>query len=235
MNDKVNLNENKNLYMNSDTIEVDKTEIAEKLSKRKVFTNNEAFPWMSIGIIFIYILIYVLSVYGKENIVDVDLNSLKLFSISSGVEILGGKFISLITNIFLHRSLWDLINTVFIIIFCGFFVERYIKRRVIIVAYILSIVAFNLVSLFLYPNYLYLGSFTIVSFLIGMGVYFSYRFKRFIFKIDIYIYIALTFIGVFVSYMVQFYNILQFILSYFIGIFVVFVLDTKSLRESRKS
>lgn len=235
MNDNINVDENKNLYMNSDTIEVDKNSIVKKISKRKIFTNNEAFPWMSIGLIFIYIFVYILCIYGKENMVDVDLTSLKLFKISNGVGILNGNIIPLITNVFIHRSLWDLINTIFIIIFCGFFVERYIRRGVIIFTYFLSIIVFDLVSLFLYPNYVYLGSFTIVSFLIGMGVYFSYRFKRFVFKIDIYIYIALTFIGVFVSYMVQFYNIFQFILSYFIGVFVVFVLDTKSLRLNRKS
>lgn len=234
MNDKVNVDENKNLYMSSDTIEVDKDQIVKKISKRKVFTNNEAFPWMSMCLILIYIFVYIACVYGKENIIDVDLMSLKLFKISNGAEMLNGNVLSSIINIFVHRSLWDLINTVFIIIFCGFFVERYIKRSVILSAYFLSIVVFNLVSLFLYPNHLYLGSFTIVSFLIGMGVYFSYRFKRFVFKIDIYIYIALTFIGFFVSYMVQFYNIFQFILSYFIGIFVIFVLDTKSLRENRR-
>ncbi|HJD00778.1 MAG TPA: rhomboid family intramembrane serine protease [Candidatus Dwaynia gallinarum] len=235
MNDKINVSDNENLNINSDTIEVDKDKIIKNLSKRKVFTDNEAFPWLSICLVLVYVFVYGFCVYGKENIVDVDLSSLQFLKVSNGSEILNGSFISLITNIFVHRSIWDLINTIFIIVFCGFFVERYIKRSVILSVYVISIVMFNLLSLFLYPNYTYLGSFTIVSFLIGMCIYFSYRFKRFVMTIDIYIYVALTFIGFFISYMVNFYNIFQFVLSYLVGVFVVFILDTKALRKSRKS
>ena len=242
MNDKINVSDNENLNINSDTIEVDKDKIIKNLSKRKVFTDNKlltyGIPYVVFSIIwwtFKMIFVYGFCVYGKENIVDVDLSSLQFLKVSNGSEILNGSFISLITNIFVHRSIWDLINTIFIIVFCGFFVERYIKRSVILSVYVISIVMFNLLSLFLYPNYTYLGSFTIVSFLIGMCIYFSYRFKRFVMTIDIYIYVALTFIGFFISYMVNFYNIFQFVLSYLVGVFVVFILDTKALRKSRKS
>lgn len=233
MSYKFNLKDEGNLNINSDTIEVNKEEVVGRLEKRKSFTNNEAFPWMSITISLIYILIYIFCVYGKENMIDLDLTSLNLFKVSNGFDILNGNFGGVITNIFVHRSLWDLINTIFVIVFCGFFVERYIKRSVIIISYILSLIGFNLVSIFLYPNVIYLGSFTIVSFLIGMSIYFSYRFRRFVLKIDGYIYIALTFIGLFISYMVQFYNIFHFILSYIIGGFIVFVLDTKVLRNNK--
>jgi len=41
------------------------------------------------------------------------------------------------------------------------------------------------------------------------------------------------FIGFFISYMVDFYSILQFLVSYLIGIFVMFVLDTKCLRNNK--
>ena len=111
--------------------------------------------------------------------------------------------------------------------------ERYIKRNVIVFIYVLSIISFNLISIFVYPDQYYLGSFTIVSSLIGMCIYFCYRFRRFIFKIDRYIYISLMFIGFFISYMVDFYSILQFLVSYLIGIFVMFVLDTKCLRNNK--
>ncbi|EIA25023.1 hypothetical protein SFB2_043G0 [Candidatus Arthromitus sp. SFB-2] len=186
-----------------------------------------------IGSIIFYVLFYVLLVYGKNNFVDVDLSSLNLFSVYTGYDIINGNYFGVITNIFIHRSLWDLVNTIFVLLFCGFFMERYIKRNVIVFIYVLSIISFNLISIFVYPDQYYLGSFTIVSSLIGMCIYFCYRFRRFIFKIDRYIYISLMFIGFFISYMVDFYSILQFLVSYLIGIFVMFVLDTKCLRNNK--
>ncbi len=235
MNEDTIVNKTKSLNFkeNLDTIEMNKGEITKELRKRKSFTNNYAFPWMSIGLIFVYITIYIFCVYGKQNMIEVDLNSI-FIPISNGNDILHKNLWGIITNIFVHRSLWDLINTIFILIFCGFFIEKYIKRRVLLIVYILSVIVFNCISLFVYPYDLYLGSFTIVSFLIGMCIYFSYRFKRFVMSIDIYIYIALTFIGFFTSYMVYFYNIFQFVASYLIGVIVMFILDTKALRENRK-
>ena len=211
MNEDTIVNKTKSLNFkeNLDTIEMNKGEITKELRKRKSFTNNYAFPWMSIGLIFVYITIYIFCVYGKQNMIEVALNSI-FIPISNGNDIL-------------HKNLWGIIT-----------IEKYIKRRVLLIVYILSVIVFNCISLFVYPYDLYLGSFTIVSFLIGMCIYFSYRFKRFVMSIDIYIYIALTFIGFFTSYMVYFYNIFQFVASYLIGVIVMFILDTKALRENRK-
>ncbi|BAK80791.1 rhomboid family intramembrane serine protease [Candidatus Arthromitus sp. SFB-rat-Yit] len=226
--------ENENYNLNIDTIKIDKDDIVNNLiKKRPVFTNNEAFPWMIIGSIVIYISFYILLVYGKKNLIDVDLGSLNLLNAYTGNDIVSGNYFGAITNIFIHRSLWDLINTIFILVFCGFFMERYIKRSVIVFVYVLSIISFNLISIFMYSNQYYLGSFTIVSSLIGMCIYFCYRFRRFILKIDIYIYISLMFIGFFISYMVDFYSLLQFLASYLIGVFVMFILDTKCLRNNK--
>ena len=72
MNDKINVSDNENLNINSDTIEVDKDKIIKNLSKRKVFTDNEAFPWLSICLVLLYVFVYGFCVYGKENIVDVE-------------------------------------------------------------------------------------------------------------------------------------------------------------------
>lgn len=225
---------NENYNLDIDTIKIDRDDIVKNLvKKRPVFTNNEAFPWLMIGSIIFYVLFYVLLIYGKNNFVDLDLTSLNLFSVYTGYDIINGNYFGAITNIFIHRSLWDLVNTIFILLFCGFFMERYIKRSVIIFIYLLSIISFNLISIFVYPDQYYLGSFTVVSSLIGMCIYFCYRFRRFILKIDRYIYISLMFIGFFISYMVDFYNILQFLISYLIGIFVMFVLDTKCLRNNK--
>lgn len=221
---------NKNLNDKSDTIEVSKDKIVKSLSRKNNFKKGKGFPWFSILIIFIYIGVYLVCVHGKASFLDVDFKNLEFFKVSTGNEILSGEFLSLLFNTFVHRSVWDLTNTIFIIIFCGFFIEKYVKRKVMVICYILSIILFNAISLFLYPEILYCGSFTVVSFLIGMCIYFSYRFKRFIVSIDIYIYVALTFIGFFVSYMVYFYNIFQFAISYLIGVFVVFILDTKVLK-----
>ena len=223
--------ESNDVNLSSDTIKIDKGEVERVLRKRKVFTNNKGFPWLSVIMMLIYICVYVISVYGKSDTIDVDINALNYIKVSNGSEILNGNFLAILTNIFLHRSLWDLVNTLFIIVFCGFFIEKYVKRSVMIFTFILSVIIFNVISIFVFPQNFYLGSFTIMSFLIGMCIYFSYRFKRFVLTIDIYIYIALTFIGFFTSYMVSFYNIFQFIGSYLIGVFVMFVLDTNALRE----
>ncbi len=67
-----------------------------------------------------YVLFYVLLVYGKNNFVDVDLSSLNLFSVYTGYDIINGNYFGVITNIFIHRSLWDLVNTIFVLLFCGF-------------------------------------------------------------------------------------------------------------------
>lgn len=222
---------NKNLNDKSDTIEVNKDRIIKSLSRENTFKKNKSLPWFSILLIIIYVLVYLFCVYGTESVLYIDFSSLGLFRVSTGNEILSGKFLALIFNVFVHRSVWDLTNTIFIIIFCGFFIEKYVKRKVILICYVISMALFNVISLFLYPEVLYCGSFTIVSFLIGMCIYFSYRFKRFIVSIDVYIYVALTFIGFFISYMVYFYNIFQFALSYLIGVFVTFILDTKVLRQ----
>lgn len=219
------------INLNSDTIKIDTKQIEKVLRKRKVFTNNKAFPWMSIGLILVYVLVYIFTLEGSVNLVDVDLNNLADRVVFNGSYILEGNFIGLVSNVFVHRSLWDLVNTLFVIVFCGFFIEKYVKRRVILLTYALSLILFDLINVFVFPQELYLGSFTLVSFLIGMCIYFSYRFKRFVLTIDIYIYIALTFIGIFVSYMAIFYNVFQFLGSYLIGVFVIFILDTKSLRE----
>lgn len=227
-------NSNLNHDETGDTIKLDKEEIASKLNKKRVvYEHSESFPWFTLLMILIYILFYFIAMYGNGNILDVDLNSINIFNVYNGHDILSGNFIGIITNIFIHRSIWDLVNTVFILLFCGFFIERYIKRSVILFVYVLSIVLFNIVSIFMYADTYYLGSFTIVSCLIGMCIYFCYRFRRFVLKIDMYIYIALTFIGIFISYMVGFYSIVQFIASYLIGIIIMFILDTKALRGSK--
>ncbi len=226
---KGNLHED--LKNSSDTIEVSKDKIVKNLSRRRNFKKSRVFPWFSLTLILVYITVYFICAYGHDSITDLALTDINLIEVSTGNEILNGKFLSIVFNIFVHRNIWDLINTVFIIVFCGFFIEKYVNRKVILVCYLLSVVLFSNVYLFLYPDVVYCGSFTIVSFLIGMCIYFSYRFKRFIVNMDMYIYIALTFIGFFVAYMVYFYNILQFILSYLVGVFVIFILDTKALRE----
>ncbi len=214
-----------------DTIKIDKEEIIKGMNKkRSTYNFNQRFPIMTLIMIFIYIGVYFISVYGKENLLDVNINSLNLFKVYRGNDILNGEVLGILTNPFIHRSIWDLVNTIFILLFCGFFVERYVKRGVILSVYILSIIGFNLISIFVYGNIYYLGSFTIVSSLIGMCIYFCYRFKKIVMGIDIYIYIALTFIGIFISYMVGFYNVFHFLLSYFIGIIVMFILDKKVLR-----
>lgn len=218
----------------ADTIKMDKEEIISKINKKRVvYERNETFPWLTLCIILIYISVYFISIYGKGNILDVDFNTLNIFRVFNGQDILRGNFSGIITNVFIHRSIWDLVNTIFILLFCGFFIERYVKRSIILFVYILSILLFNIVSIFIYPDIYYLGSFTIVACMIGMCIYFCYRFKRFVPKIDMYIYIALTFIGVFISYMVGFYNIFQFIICYLMGIIVMFVLDTKVLRNNK--
>ncbi len=217
-----------------DTIEIDKDKIIKSPPKAKHFTNNEAFPILSIGLIVIYGIIYLLCVYGKHNLIDVDFGFLKSLGVATGDEILSGNFSALILNVFVHRSIWDLVNTIFILVFCGFFIERYIKRSVILSMYFICAIIFNIISLFVFPQEYYLGSFTIMACLIGMCLYFSYRFRRFVMTIDLYIYFALTVIGFFLSYMISFYNVLQFAISFLSGIFAIFVLDTKCLRENRK-
>lgn len=218
----------------SDTIEIDRNKIIKSSNKRSRFKLNEAFPILSISLIFIYVIAFGICFYISRDLTSIDSNSMKFFGIATGEEILSGKVYGLITNIFVHRSFWDLFNTLFILIFCGFFIEKYIKRSVFISTYFICIIMFNIVSLFVFTEEYYIGSFTVVSFLIGMSLYFSYRFRRFVTTIDIYIYIALTVIGFFITYMISFYNMIQFILSFLSGIFIIFILDTKCLRENRE-
>lgn len=225
------INEN---ILSLDTIEIDKDKIIKSSTKTKHFTNNEAFPILSIGLIVTYGIIYVLCVYGKHNLIDVDFGFLKSLGVATGDEILNGNFYALILNIFVHRSIWDLANTIFILVFCGFFIERYIKRTVILGMCLICAVIFNIISLFVFPHEYYLGSFTIMACLIGMCLYFSYRFRRFVMTIDLYIYISLTIIGFFLSYMISFYSVFQFTMCFLSGIFAIFVLDTKCLRENRE-